>query len=494
MANTLVSCTKVSHTKVSRTKNYQNLMAAMLVRIMTFACFKVVSLKTAMRKVLLVPFSILLLSPLLIQPAYSSNESTILQQCRDLSLADNDIHNCLDNYLDLMDENLADLLDFITAELAEDASNPEALQALQRSQQAFENFRTENCLWYLAFSSPREQAEQIAKNCLASMSEDRLSELQRLSKSTQARDSQPGYFVYGVDRNSFIACGSTLRLWVEGDSAVVGELQQRYLNESTAELQVLYVDLIGSFDTSNADSYAGHDGVFNIESINALRLPTDGDCAPPSGLLTQTESVEEEPTTDAGVAEETVNIASNSSDPLPQNADPEQSLTAYFGDWVALCEQLGSSYGCVLTAPLLSTAVESSSDADQTGAVLRITRRSEQRTIVDIDFPLELGPVIADVDQITWRVDSLDLGKISHSQLAEIAGRGVHVGKSFVSQNLRERWYIRDELLPLLLDGRDLYLTVDGTDDTQTVLSATLNGLTRALTFADDFTAAEGNI
>jgi len=68
-----------------------------------------------------------------LQPAYSSTESTILQQCRDLSLADNDIHNCLDNYLDLMDENLADLLDFITAELAEDAANPDALQALQRS-------------------------------------------------------------------------------------------------------------------------------------------------------------------------------------------------------------------------------------------------------------------------------------------------------------------------------------------------------------------------
>jgi len=58
---------------------------------------------------------------------------------------------------------------------------------------------------------------------------------------------------------------------VEGDSAVVGELQQRYLSESTAELEVLYADLNGTIDTSNADSYVGHDGVFTLESIVSIR-------------------------------------------------------------------------------------------------------------------------------------------------------------------------------------------------------------------------------
>jgi len=473
--------------------NHQHLKNAMFVKFVTRLPRQMV------HTMLWVPISLLLFFPLVFQPVYSSSESTILQQCRDLSLVDDDIHNCLDNYLDLMDENLADLLNFITGELSGDAGNSDALQALQRSQQAFETYRTENCLWYLAFSSPRQQAEQIAKNCLAGMSEARLSELQSLSKSTQAPDSQPGYFVYGAERNTFVACGNSLRLWVEGDSAVVGELQQRYLNDSTTELQVLYADLTGTVDISNAESYEGHDGVFSLESIVSLRLPTDGDCSPPPGVLLAQSPADETQTGNLATEQEQASAASTTSDPAPENTDPEQTLTAYFGDWVALCEQLGSSYGCVLTVPLQSTQAQSSSsvvtdDNGAAGAVLRITRRSEQRTIVDIDFPLELGPLIADVEQISWRVDSINLGKILHSQLADIAGRGVHAGKSFVSQGLRERWYIRDELLPLLLDGRDLYLTVDGLDDTQTILSATLNGLTRALTFADDFTAAEGNI
>ena len=50
--------------------------------------------------------------------ALAKFESTILQQCREISLADNDIHNCLDNHLDLMDDNLSDLLAFIRGELA----------------------------------------------------------------------------------------------------------------------------------------------------------------------------------------------------------------------------------------------------------------------------------------------------------------------------------------------------------------------------------------
>ena len=488
------------NTRNNRIAKHQQLKNATLVKIMTRSLRSMVSAVPALfwAPVSALTLSLLVLPLLFVQPAYSSTESTILQQCRDLSLADNDIHNCLDNYLDLMDENLADLLDFITAELAEDAANPDALQALQRSQQAFESYRTENCLWYLAFSSPRVQAEQIAKNCLASMSEARLSELQRLSKTTQTPDSQPGYFVYGADRNTFVACGNSQRFWVEGDSAVVGELQQRYLSESTAELEVLYADLNGTIDTSNADSYVGHDGVFTLESIVSIRLPADGDCAPPDSLPQQAATVEDTAVDEESPVEEAVTITSNAPEPAPQNTDPEQTLTAYFGDWVALCEQLGSSYGCVLTAPLYSSTAASADDgannADQTMAVLRITRRSEQRTIVDIDFPFELSPVIADVEQIVWRVDSIDLGKILHSQLEDVAGRGANVGKSFVSQGLRERWYIRDELLPLLIDGRDLFLTVDGTDDTQTILSVTLNGLTRALSFADDFTAAEGNI
>ena len=122
--------------------------------------------------------------------ALATFESEILQQCRNLSLADDDIHNCLDNHLDLMDENLSDLLDFIRRELASSLDNTQALNALDRSQQAFETYRTENCLWYLEFSSPRNIAEQIAKNCLAGMSEDRLAELQRclLYTSPSPRD------------------------------------------------------------------------------------------------------------------------------------------------------------------------------------------------------------------------------------------------------------------------------------------------------------------
>ena len=62
-------------------------------------------------------FSVLLLLVLSPAKGFASDTSKILQQCRDLSLADDDIHNCLDNYLDVMDANLADISDLIRLSL-----------------------------------------------------------------------------------------------------------------------------------------------------------------------------------------------------------------------------------------------------------------------------------------------------------------------------------------------------------------------------------------
>ena len=98
-----------------------------------------------------------------------------LQECAALSPLLDDIHNCMDNYLDLMDSNIGDITEFLTESLS-----GEALAGLNRSQQAFVEYRRQNCLWYLEFSSPRIEAEQIAKNCLAKMSRQRLQELQTL--------------------------------------------------------------------------------------------------------------------------------------------------------------------------------------------------------------------------------------------------------------------------------------------------------------------------
>ena len=419
--------------------------------------------------------------------ALAKFESTILQQCREISLADNDIHNCLDNHLDLMDDNLSDLLAFIRGELASSLDNTQALSALDRSQQAFETYRTENCLWYLEFSSPRNLAEQIAKNCLAGMSEFRLAELQRLVKSADAQLRQSGYYVFGPDRNTFTPCGSQTRLWVEGENTAVSGLQQRYLNEAISDLQLVYVELAGDVDLSAAQNVPGHDGIFNLQALQLLRAPTDLDCTPP-----QLDRDADPESTETLANDVSADAPEPASDESNQTAlEPEQTLTAYFGEWVAVCEQLGDSYGCALSVPLVY--LNNSEAPVNGGGALRITRRSEERTIIDLDFPLALRPIVTDVDQIQWTVDRFDLGKILHSQLVDVAGTGVLSGEKLVRQSFRERWYIRDELLPTLIDGRKLNLAVSSDGDVEHDLTATLNGLTRALSFADDFTSSEGN-
>ena len=233
--------------------------------------------------------------------------------------------------------------------------------------------------------------------------------------------------------------------------------------------------------------------------MKLLRAPTDVDCAPPQ--LDRDVDPESTDTLANDVSPDTTITSSVSNDESNQVAlEPEQTLTAYFGEWIAVCEQLGSSYGCALSAPLVTLNNGETSEATETdantpinsGAALRITRRSEARTIVDVDFPLALRSAVTDVSQIHWTVDSFDLGKILHSQLVDVAGVGVLSGEKLVRQSLRERWFIRDELLPMLLNGRNLNLSVLSESRVHYDLSATLDGLTRALNFADDFTSSEG--
>jgi len=103
-----------------------------------------------------------------------------LQACRAHSLLLTDIHACLDNYLDLIDQNLEDLTIFIDGEL----EGP-GRAAFGRAQNSFYGYRRENCLWYLEISGTRDRAEQVAKNCMAEMSQQRLAELQGLIASYQ---------------------------------------------------------------------------------------------------------------------------------------------------------------------------------------------------------------------------------------------------------------------------------------------------------------------
>ena len=85
----------------------------------------------------------------------------------------------------------------------------------------------------------------------------------------------------------------------------------------------------------------------------------------------------------------------------------------------------------------------------------------------------------------------MNFGALLHSRLES---RGADGAQTHIRQALRERWFIRDELLPVMRTGRELSVSLLPDADDELVLSATLNGLTRALEFADDFTAAEGEI
>ena len=225
------------------------------------------------------PLPLALLALLALAPHAARAEGyDVLAECMALTGDDDEVHACLDNYLDVMDDNIDDLEAFLRREL-----DGGALAGFERSQSAFASYRRENCLWYLGFNSPRSNAEKLAKNCLARMSLDRLAELQSLLvRDDDASRAVDGFYVYGANRNSFRPCGTDARYWIEGDAGAVGALQQGYAALATADLQVMFASVDGSIE-ENSDAPVDHDGVLRVRSVRDVRVPSDGDCRLPDG-------------------------------------------------------------------------------------------------------------------------------------------------------------------------------------------------------------------
>jgi len=417
----------------------------------------------------LIPFLMSLSLMSLAQQAHAQ-EYNALEECMKLSNDDTDISNCIDNYLDLMDDNIRDISEFIANDLSD-----APLDQFQLSQQAFFEYRKQNCLWYLEFSSPQDVAEKIAKNCLAKMSQQRLSELQSLIATEQGKaNTLRGFYVYGANRNSFQPCGSDQRYWVEGDNDQVGQLQQDYLSQATADLQVLFAELRGQIDTSQ--EYPGHNGIVQLTAVTSLKPPSDSECSLAKGPTTTSAEAQPEPeVSPAAVTEPQPELAANNDDD-----EPEQVLRAYFGEWLAECKQNKTKYTCELIVDFSGSGA-----TDENRPQLLMSRGTGQSSLLYLKFP---DREIDTPAKIRWSIDDNDLG--------DIVGSQIRVDEAGTQQLIHEKKYISDDLMPLLVRGTELRVEVlaDVDDSKGDNFNASLNGLTKAVNFADDFVSSGGKL
>ena len=389
-------------------------------------------------------------------------EDSVLAQCSAQTQDLDQVHSCLDNYLDISDANIEAITNSLESSLS-----GESLSGLLLSQQAFEEYRRENCLWYLKFSSPLEEAEQIAKQCLVDMSNQRLVELRSLLNA--ASPSLQGFYVFGADRNSFQPCGSEQRYWVEGDSDAVGSIQQAYLSIATQERQLIYASVVGNIGNS-VQVPSGHSGVFELSQLISLRLPTDSDCQLPTPQTA--------PNIDNNELLAAVQLPESSEDSSPEGDDPEQQLTAFFGEWVADCIELTGQKSCSLYVALTPPGASDQASQDAVFPKLTIDRTLGQSTTLALFFPER---EIDSPSLIRWSVDEEAFGDLSGSE--------IRVDQLGAQQLLGESLFLTEQLMPALIDGLrlevDVLTSVDEAQGEQ--FFGTLVGLTKALTFADGF-------
>ena len=395
-----------------------------------------------------------------------------LAQCRAQSAELDQVHACMDEYLDAMDASIDSMTDYLERSLS-----GAALSGLENSQQAFVEYRRENCLWYLDFSSPRVEAEQIAKNCLASMSRHRLQELQSLvSDDAGSGQIMVGYYVYGAERNSFQPCGREEKYWVEGAPDAVGLLQQNYLSVATSDRQLLHVTLAGNINTQ-LQAPASHQGVLQLSSLIEVRVPTDSDCS----LSSQALSFAPASIDDTEIPEQALDVPAVE---VAEQEEPEQQLTAYFGAWIVDCLEITGRKSCSLEVALAQGGAAAREAGDiQPMPSLVLNRTPQQGSNIELSFP---GREIDSPTLIRWQIDDTELG--------DIVGSEIRVDQLGARQLVAEGPFLSDDLVPMMIGGQNMIVTVleSVDDDAGEFFTGTLLGLTKALNFADSFVRADG--
>jgi len=122
---------------------------------------------------------------------------------------------------------------------------------------------------------------------------------------------------------------------------------------------------------------------------------------------------------------------------------------------------------------------------DENRPTLEMSRRANKRTLLYMNFPdREVDTPV----KIRWRVDKFNFG--------DIVGSEIRVDEVGTRQLIHEKKFIRDDLMPMFRQGTSLRVEVlsDVDDSAGDQYTASLKGLTRALSFADDFVASGGKL
>ena len=414
--------------------------------------------------------SILLFATLASVHDAKAQEYNALADCRAQSLDTDEIHACMDGYLDTLDTKIQQITDFLG-----DSLSGETLDGLLRAQQAFEEYRRDNCLWYLDFSLPRKDADQIAKNCLADISRARLQELEGLvNTDTSGSQTVEGFYLYSETQNYFQPCGRAERFWVDGEAFALSQLQQNYLTVAEADGQLLYSVLAGKLN-NQVQSPEGYRGVLQLDSVVKLRVPSDGDCSVPVGTASFDIS-----DTEVGVPDTLREVFD---DELSSGREPEQQLTAYFGDWIADCIELDGDKSCKLEVVLMQDGLVPVVDREAVNPKLVINRAANRSTFIQVIFP---GREIESPTLVRWQIDQEVLG--------DIVGSKIRVDQYEALLLINESEYLVEKLMPMLQSGNQIIFSVqesidDGSGDTFT---GTLQGLSKSLNFVDDFMSDNG--
>ena len=106
-----------------------------------------------------------------------------------------------------------------------------------------------------------------------------MSACQSLAEPKVTEKVLEGYYVFGVEVNTFQPCASDKVYWVIASDDVHKALEDQYENITTKPYEEVFVQLVGDFKGKANDGFAmDYDGQFRVGKVVSIQNKADRSC------------------------------------------------------------------------------------------------------------------------------------------------------------------------------------------------------------------------
>lgn len=121
----------------------------------------------------------------------------------------------------------------------------------------------------------------VLVSCNQETKVEKVEQVESSSSSQLSSTSMRGHYIWGHEMNIFTPCGGKETYWVEGEAAILKDLEVKYQALSKEPYEKVFAVIEGELKGKdpNSDGFdSDYDGLISIKEVKSVTNSSDSDC------------------------------------------------------------------------------------------------------------------------------------------------------------------------------------------------------------------------